>query len=293
MPKVILRRNCVSKRLYKVYRSSVGETAEPRELKFAGEVAIPTEQNDWPKSWKAEPDVIVSNTTPATAALHRETNTVPVVFAIVSDPVGDGFVASLAQPGGNITGFINLEASIAGKWLELLKEFAPHLRKAAVMFNPDTAAGNASYFHHSFETAARSLSITPLMIPVSSDADIEAAISTLGGEPGGGIIMMSELFMTVHRGFFIEQAARYKIPTILPNPRFCMDGGLVCYGPDSQDIFRRVAPYVDRILRGAKPSDLPVQLPTKFELVINLKTAKALGIPIPPTLLGRADEVVE
>ena len=240
-----------------------------------------------------QPDVIVSNTTPVTAALQRETGTIPIVFAVVSDPVGEGFTASLSQPGGNITGFIDYEGSIAGKWLGLLKEIEPRLVRAAIMFNPGTAAGGGSYFAGPFEAAARSLAITPLATPVRSNADIEAAISALGREPGGGLVMMGDSFMAVHRAAFIAQAARSKIPAVYPSRYYSTDGGLLSYGPDFLDLFRQVAPYVGRILKGAKPSELPVQVPTKFELVINLKTAKALGLAIPSGVLAIADEVIE
>jgi putative ABC transport system substrate-binding protein len=235
-----------------------------------------------------QPDVIVSNATPATAALQRETRTIPIVFALVSDPVGEGFVASLAQPRGNITGFINYEASIAGKWLELLKEIDPRVVRAAMLFNPSTAGGGGSYFLGPFE---RSMSITPLATPVRSDGDIEAAISALGREPGGGLVMMADIFMLVHREAFIAQAAQSKIPAVYPSATAV--GGLLSYGPDNLDVFRRVAPYVDRILKGAKPGELPVQVPIKYELIINLKTAKALGLDVPLRLQQLANEVID
>jgi putative tryptophan/tyrosine transport system substrate-binding protein len=238
-----------------------------------------------------QPDVIVSNATPVTAALKRETQTIPIVFTLVSDPVGEGFVASLAQPRGNITGFINYEASIAGKWLELLKEIDPRVVRAAMLFNPSTAAGGGSYFLGPFEAAARSMSITPLATPVRSDADIEAAISSLGREPGGGLVMMADIFMLVHRAAFIGQAARSEVPAVYPSATAV--GGLLSYGPDDLDVFRRVAPYVDRILKGAKPSELPVQVPIRYELIINLKTAKALGLDVPVRLQQLANEVIE
>jgi putative ABC transport system substrate-binding protein len=237
------------------------------------------------------PDVIVSNATPVTAALQRETQTIPIVFVLVSDPVGEGFVASLAQPRGNITGFINYEASIAGKWLELLKEIDPRVVRAAMLFNPSTAAGGGSYFLGPFEAAARSMSITPLATPVRSDGDVEAAISALGHEPGGGLVMMADIFMLVHREAFIAQAAQSKVPAVYPSATAV--GGLLSYGPDNLDVFRRVALYVDRILRGAKPSELPVQVPIKYELIINLKTARALGLDVPLRLQQLANEVID
>jgi putative tryptophan/tyrosine transport system substrate-binding protein len=240
-----------------------------------------------------QPDLIVSNTTPVTVALQRETKTIPIVFVIVSDPVGAGLITSLAQPGGNMTGFINYEGSIAGKWLELLKEIDPRVVRAAILYNPITAAGGGSYFLHPFEAAARSLGITALAIPVSGDAEIEASISALGREPGGGLVMMGDNFMSVHRAPFIAQAARNKVPAVYPGYEFTGEGGLISYGPDYLDIFRRAGPYVDRILKGAKPGELPVQVPTRFQLIINLKTAKALGLEVPLHLQQLADEVIE
>ncbi|SIO52143.1 putative ABC transport system substrate-binding protein [Bradyrhizobium erythrophlei] len=241
----------------------------------------------------SQPDVIVTTSTPGTAAAQRETQTIPIVFTVVSDPVGEGFVESLARPDGNITGFINFEPSIAGKWLALLKEIDPRIVRAAGLFNPDASPGGGSYFLRPFETAARSLAITPLATPVRSDADIEAAISAIGSGPGGGLVMMADSFMAMHRARFIEQAARYRVLAIYPISAAAADGGLLSYGPEVSELFSQVAPYVDRILRGAKPSELPVQVPTKFELVINLRTEKTLGLTVPPTLLARADEVIE
>lgn len=240
-----------------------------------------------------QPDVIVTTSTPGTAAAQRETRTIPIVFTVVSDPIGQGFVESLARPGGNITGFINFEPSIAGKWLALLKEIDPRVVRAAGLFNPDAAPDGGSFFSHPFEAAARTLAITPLATPVRSDADIDAAISAIGHEPGGGLVMMADSFMAAHRARFIEQAARHRVLAIYPFRAAPADGGLFSYGPDLSELFSQLAPYVDHILRGAKPSELPVQAPIKFELVINLKTAKTLGLIVPPTLLARADEVIE
>ena len=239
------------------------------------------------------PDVILANTTPVTVALHRETRTIPIVFAIVSDPVGAGLVAKLSQPAGNVTGFINIEALMGGKWLELLKEIAPGVRRAAIMFNPDTAPGGGSYFLTSFETAARLLGVEPITAAVRSDADIENAVTALRRESDGGLVVSADGFMLVRRHSIISLTARNSVPAIFFTPAFPKDGGLLAYGANSLDVFRRAGPYVDRVLRGAKPSDLPVQVPTKFELVINLKTAKALGLTVPPSLLARADEVIE
>jgi putative ABC transport system substrate-binding protein len=238
-----------------------------------------------------QPDIIVTNTTPATIAVKRETQTISIVFANVVEPVDRGLVAALNQPGGNITGFADLEASLGGKWLELLLEIAPGLKRAAIMFNPDTAA--ASSFMPSFETAARSLKVEAIIAPVHSDSDIETAIIALGREPGGGLVVMADTSMFAHRASIIPAAARNNVPAVYANGTFARDGGLLSYAPDRVDISRRTASYVDRILRGAKPGDLPVQFPTKFEMAVNLKTAKALGLAVPQSILLRAEEVIE
>jgi putative ABC transport system substrate-binding protein len=238
-------------------------------------------------------DVILANTTPVTAALQRETRTIPIVFVIVSDPVGAGFVASLPRPGGNITGFINVEAEMAGKWLELLTEIAPGVKRAAAMFNPYTAPGGGSYYLSAFEAAARSLKVEPIVAPVHSDAEIETIVASLGREVGGGLVVMPDGFTFVHRATTISLTARNNVPAVYTQSVFARDGGLLSYGHDRVDIFRRSASYVDRILRGAKPAELPVQLPTKFEMALNLKTAKALGLTVPPSFYWRADEVIE
>jgi putative ABC transport system substrate-binding protein len=238
-----------------------------------------------------KPDIIVTDTTPATVALQRETRTIPIVFVNVSDPVASGIVARLDRPIGNITGFAFLEASLGGKWLELLSEIAPGLNRAAIMFNPDFPP--ASVFIPSFETAARSLKVVPITAPVRSDAEIETAIIALGREPGGGLVSLSGAFMLAHRAPIILAAARNNVPAVYNVSDFVRDGGLLSYGVDPVDNFRRAATYVDRILRGEKPGDLPVQFPTKFEMVVNRKTAKALGLEVPPSILVRADEVIE
>jgi putative ABC transport system substrate-binding protein len=208
-----------------------------------------------------QPDVILAQSTSATTALQRETRTIPIVFAVVSDPVGAGFVASLPRPGGNITGFINIEASMAGKWLESLTEIAPGIKRAAIMFNPDTAPSAGSYYLPSFEAAARSLKVEPITAPVHSDAEIETVMISLGREPGGGLVVAPDVFVFVHRAQIILLAGRNNVPAVYYASEFAKDGGLLSYGPDFVDIFRRAAPYVDRILRGAKPAELPVQLP--------------------------------
>jgi putative ABC transport system substrate-binding protein len=238
-----------------------------------------------------QPDIIVTNGTPATVAVQRETRTIPIVFVNVSDPVGSGLVTALNQPSGNTTGFAVFEASLGGKWLELLSEIAPGLKRAAIMFNPDTAT--ASVHMPSLETAARSLKVEPVITPVHSDVEIETAIIALGREPGGGLVTMPDTWITAHRAPIILAAARNNVPAVYPNSPFARDGGLLSYGVDQVDTSRRAPTYVDRILRGEKPGDLPVQFPTKFEMAVNLKTAKALGLAVPPSILLRADEVIE
>jgi putative ABC transport system substrate-binding protein len=238
-----------------------------------------------------QPDVILANTTLATAALQRETRTIPIVFANVADPVASGIVARLDRPSGNITGFASFEASLGGKWLELLSEIAPGLKRAAIMFIPDTSAELVSM--PPLQTVARSLKVEPIIAPVHSDAEIETAIIALGREPGGGLVVMSGVTLAAHAAPIITAAARNNVPAVYSASYFARDGGLLSYGPDRVDIFRRSANYVDRILGGAKPADLPVQFPTKFEMVVNLKTAKALGLTVPQSILLRADEVIE
>lgn len=240
-----------------------------------------------------QPDVILADSTPVTAALKRETLTIPIVFAVVADPVGSGFVASIPGPGGNITGFSSVEASIASKWLQLLTEVAPDLKRVAMIFNPDTAPYIKSYALPFFEAAARSLKVALIAAPVHGEAEIETAITALGREPGGGLLGMPDNFVEIHRALIISLAARGKVPAVYQTPVIARDGGLLSYGADFRDIFRRSASYVDRILRGAKPSELPVQLPIKYQLVINLRTAKALGLTVPPSVVVIADEVIE
>jgi putative ABC transport system substrate-binding protein len=238
-----------------------------------------------------QPDIIVTIATPPSAAVQRETQSIPIVFVGVGDPVASGLVPRLNQPGGNITGFAILEASLGGKWLELLSEIAPGLKRAAIIFNPDTAPVSA--YMPSFETAARSLKLTPISAPVRSDAEIEMAITALGREPGGGLVAMPDGFTGPHRAPIISAATRNNVPAVYAQSFFARDGGLLSYGVDQLDIFRRAATYVDRILRGEKPGDLPVQFPTKFEMVVNRKAATALGLAIPPSIMLRVDEVIE
>jgi putative ABC transport system substrate-binding protein len=239
-----------------------------------------------------KPEVILTSTTPATAALQREGRAIPIVFTIVADPVGVGFVASLARPGGNLTGFTHFEAETVGKQLNLLKEIAPSIKRAAIMFNPDTAPRGGNYYLSSFEAAALSLALEPIAVRVRTDAEIETAIISLGRQQTG-LVLMEDSFVADRHRMVSSLARGSKLPAIFSVHEFAKEGGLIAYGTSGQDIFQRAAGYVDRILRGAKPSDLPVELPIKFDLAINLKTAKALGLTIPPNLLAVADEVIE
>ena len=240
----------------------------------------------------AQPDVIQVTTTPGTAAVLRETRTIPVVFSIVSDPVGAGFVASLPHPGGNATGFINIESSMGGKWLELLKEVAPHVSRVTLLFDPTTGP-QANYYQEPIEAAARSLAIALKSAPVGDVAAIETEIAATVQERDTGLVVFPDIFTFTHRDLIVSLANRRNLPAVYPFTVFASAGGLVSYGVDLLDLQRRAAGYVDRILKGTKPEDLPVQLPTKFELAVNLKTAKALGLTIPESLLARADEVIE
>ena len=239
------------------------------------------------------PDAILASGTPAVAALQRETRTIPIVFVLVADPVGDSFVATLSSPGGNITGFGSEEADMGGKWLELLTQLAPGMKRAAIMFNPDTAPYVKTYYLPQFDRAARALGVTSIIAPVHSPADIETLISSLGREPGGGLVLPGDAFQTGNRPLIIALAARNNVPAVSNSIEYVRIGGLMSYGADLVDMYRRAAPYVDRILRGEKPADLPVQLPIKFDLGINRKTAKALGLAVPQPLLVAADEVIE
>jgi putative tryptophan/tyrosine transport system substrate-binding protein len=240
------------------------------------------------------PDVILAATTVNLEVVRQATSTVPVVFVQVSDPVAQGFVASLPKPGGNLTGFAGTEFSIGGKWLDLLKEIAPGLARVAIMFNPDTAP-QAKFFVRSIEAAASSLRVQPVVVPVRAMSDIEPAFESFTRAPTGGLILTTDPFTNLHQQLIAELASRHRLPAISWVPDFPKNGGLMSYGATINFLgqFRQAAGYVDRILKGEKPADLPVQAPTKYELAINLKTAKALGLDVPPTLLARADEVIE
>jgi putative ABC transport system substrate-binding protein len=238
------------------------------------------------------PDLIVAVGTPSVAALKQVTRSIPVVFAIVNDPVAQGFIASMPHPGGNITGFSFLEYSMVGKSLEMLKQVAPSLTRVAVMFNPDTYP-YYNVFLGSFEGTARTLSLEVTGAPIRIPADIEETIGRLGGQPGSGLLVTPDPFNTVHRQSIMRAAERHRVPASYSYREYVRDGALMSYGADVADIIRRTASYVDRILNGASPADLPAQAPTKFELAINLKTAKALGLTVPAALLAQADEVIE
>jgi putative ABC transport system substrate-binding protein len=238
------------------------------------------------------PDILVGYATPSVAALQQETRSIPIVFLSVTDPVGQGLVASLAHPGGNVTGFAVFEFSLGTKWMGALKQIAPSLKRVTTIFNPKTAPYYSLYLD-AIEKAASSFAVEPIVVEVHDDADIERAISTLSREPDSGLIAMPDSFNMVHRRTIIALVDRYRLPAMYYFPFFARDGGLISYGPDEADMFRQAAGYVDRILKGAKASDLPVQQPTKYELIINLKTAKALGLTIPEPFLQTADEVIE
>ena len=239
-----------------------------------------------------QPDVIVAETTAAVAALSRVNSTIPIVFINVSDPIGGGFVGSLAQPGGVITGFISNEPSLGSKWPGLLKEIAPAIERLGFLFNPDTAS-YAEPFLRQAEAGAASLGLKLSASPIHNDPEIERTIITLTSAPGGGLIVLPEAFTNTHSARIIELTAQHRLPTIYTYRFQAAAGGLISYGIDLAESFRTAASYVHRIIRGEKPANLPVQAPTKFSLVINLKTAKALGLEVPPTLLARADEVIE
>ncbi len=239
------------------------------------------------------PDVIIADTTASAAALVREARSIPIVFVSVTDPVGNGYVQNLAHPGGNITGFTNFEFTMSGKWLEVLKDISPGIDRVAVVFNPETAAGHGTFFLDPIKASAPSFAVRVLPAPVQNDADIERVIAEFARDPNGGLIVTLDAFTAVHRDAIIAQAAARALPSVYPLGHYVTAGGLISYGVDASDLHRRAASYVDRIIRGAKPGDLPIQQPTKFNLVVNLKTARMLGLTVPPTLLARADDVIE
>jgi ABC-type uncharacterized transport system substrate-binding protein len=239
-----------------------------------------------------QPDVILTGSTPATAAMREQTNTIPIVFAMVGDPVGSGFVASLSRPGGNLTGFTPIENSLGGKWVELLKEIAPRVARVAMVFDP-AMAPFASYYLNPFKAAAASFGMEAIVAPVDDVAELERVVTRSASEPNSGLIVMPDAFTIGHHADITSLVARYRVPTVYPFRIFAEVGGLLSYGSSALDEFRRAASYADRILKGEKPSELPVQAPINFDLVINLKTAKALGLDVPSSIRLRADEVIE
>jgi putative ABC transport system substrate-binding protein len=238
------------------------------------------------------PDVLIGRSTPTTAALKQETASISIIFVNVPEPAEQGFVQSLARPGGNITGFTNFEASIGGKWLQLLKEVDPRIARVAVIYNPQTAPF-AELFLRSVQSATPTFAVETVTMPIFSDADIETALSMFATHPSGGLIAIPDSFTGQHRDRIIALAARYRLPTLYANSSATPSGGLMAYAVDTRDTMQRAAGYVDRIFKGAKPADLPVQQPARFQLSINLKTAKAIGLDVAPNLLARADEVIE
>jgi putative ABC transport system substrate-binding protein len=239
-----------------------------------------------------DPEVLVVWGSPGVAALRRQNSTIPIVLVLITDPVGQGFVESLARPGGNITGFTDYDPPMAGKWLRMLTQIIPPVTRVAVLFNP-TTAHFAGLMLHVIEESAPSLAMAVRAAPCHDDAEIEAMMTGLAREEGAGLLVLPENFVIVHRQAIITLAARYRLPAVYPYRFFTASGGLMSYGIDQNELFRRAASYVDRILKGAKPADMPVQNPDKFELAINLKTAQALGITVAPSLLATADEVIE
>lgn len=240
----------------------------------------------------SRPELLLASSTPATAALLQQTRTIPIVFALVSDPVGSGFVASFPRPGGNVTGFTTMEPTMAGKWLELLKEIAPHVARVAFLFNP-ASAPYVDFYLNPFKAAAPFFGVEVIAAPVHDTVELESKVAAQAREPKGGLLVWPDAFMTAHRAKLASLLARYRLPAVSPFRIFAEVGCLLSYGSDSVDNFRRAASYVDRILKGEKPSELPVQAPVKFELVINLRAAKALGLDVPVHLQQRADEVIE
>jgi putative ABC transport system substrate-binding protein len=241
---------------------------------------------------RAAPDLIVGSGTPITAALKQATRTIPIVFNLVNDPVGQGFVTSLSRPDGNITGFSFIDFPLIGKWLEILKQIAPGVRRVTLIFNPDTTPFYPAFLRE-LGGAIASLAVELSASPVHNEVEIEANIAAFARQPAGGLIVAPDAFINNNRRLIMALSVRHRLPAIYGFQQFVTEGALISYGPDSAEIVRRSASYVDRILKGEKPSDMPVQAPTKYELVINLKTAKVLGLEVPPTLLAVANDVIE
>jgi putative ABC transport system substrate-binding protein len=239
------------------------------------------------------PDVIVAHSSPVVRTLRGETRNIPIVFVSISDPIGEDFVTSFPHPGGNVTGFTNFESSMTGKWVEVLKLIAPGITSVGFLFNPQTTAGGGSYFLRPIDSAASAFKVKASLALVHDDGEIETAFAALAREPGAGAVLLPDIFTAAHYQLVVALAERYRVPTVYSYRFMAERGGLIAYGVDIDNLFERAATYVDRILKGANPADLPVQTPTKFELVINQKTAKALGLTSPSALLAIADEVIE
>jgi putative ABC transport system substrate-binding protein len=253
---------------------------------------------DYTETFAAElagtmPDVLVAHLTAATEALMQRTRTIPIIFVAAADPVGSGLVVSLSQPGGNVTGFTNFVPSLGGKWIELLKEISPRIKRVALLFNPEVAAGGGLFYAQPVQAAASSLAVESTLAIARNATEIEEALAKVSRDAESGLIVMPDLFTTNHRELIVRLAAQYRLPAIYPFRYFATGGGLMSYGIDIVDLFRRAAVYVDKILRGAKPSELPIQQPEKFEFVINLKTARALDLSVPRILLARADVLID
>src|SRR5215471_774719 len=284
--------------LITTFRDELGKLgwAENRNVRFDyrwGAVDAQSRQRSAKELIAIQPDLLLAQSTPTAATLVQQTSTIPIIFFSVGDPVGEGFVAGLSRPGRNVTGFINMEDSMSGKWLELLKEVMPSVTRVAILFNPATAPRGGSYYFDPFKAAGQSLGLETVAALVHDTSELESVIASQASKPNTGLVVMSDVFPLVHRTEITTLVARYRLPTVYPYREFAQVGGLLSYGNDLRDNYRRAATYADRILRGAQPSELPVEVPVKFELVINLKAAKALGIEIPPMLLARADEVIE
>jgi putative ABC transport system substrate-binding protein len=264
-------------RIHLDYRWTAGDPDRTR--RFAKEIV------------ELKPNVIVVHSTPAVNALRQLTSTTPMVFVLIADPIGSGFVASLAHPGGKLTGFMNVDAPMAGKWLELIKEIAPKIMRVALIFNPRTSPYQS--YLRSFDESAPKFAVQAIATPVLDPAELERAIAKLGQQPDSAFFVVPDVFMQVHRALIIRLADQHRLPAIYPYRFFPTSGGLMSYGIDTVIVFRQAASYVDRILKGTAPADLPVQAPAIFKLVINLKAAKAIGLAIPESFLLRADEVIE
>ena len=276
------------------YRNSAGSRVKTSKSICVGAVSMsPRNEAVARELLKLNPELIAVSTTPATAAILATKTRIPIVFSAVSDPIGSGFVTNLARPDGNVTGFMNVEGSIGGKWPELLKEVAPHLSRLAVVYNSARAKSQLAYYRSPIEAAGASFGVTTELTPWDDINNLERAIVTLSRKPNIGLIVIPTPHTEAERELIILLANRYRMPAVYPFPFWVRRGGLVSYGVDLLDLHRRAAGYIDRILTGTRPSDLPVQLPTKFEMIINLKTATAIGLTVPPTLITRADEVIE